>query len=103
MLERAFLTIDNVAAVVRVEVTGVAQDLEESADAFLCLLLSLFLHVNGLVSAIKMSKNAVDELKKLKWCLIIELHHAQVLHERWAVQPVNDQLDLLCVEVGRFG
>ena len=103
VLKRAFLTIDYVAAVVRVKVTWVAEDLKEATYTFLRLLLRLLLHIDGHMCVVEVGENAVDELEKLKWCLVIEFDHAQVLHEGWAIQTINDQLNLLCVEVGRLG
>ncbi len=49
-----------------------------------------------------MGEDAVDHLEQLKRRLVIELNHCQVAHERGSVQAVNDQLDLLRVQVGRF-
>ena len=60
MLEGAFLSVDNIAAVVGVEVAGVAKDFEEAANTLLGLFLRLFLHVDGLMGVIQMSENAVD-------------------------------------------
>ena len=103
MLKRAFLSIDDITAVVRVEVARVSQHLQEAADALLSLLLRLLLHVDGLVCVVEVREDSVDELKELERRLIVELHHAQMAHERRAVKSVYDQLDLLCVEVGRLG
>ena len=60
VLEGAFLPVDNIAAVVGVEVTGVAKDFEEAANTLLGLFLRLFLHVYGLMSVIQMRENAID-------------------------------------------
>ena len=38
--------MDDITAIVGIEITGVAQHLEEAADALLSLFLGLFLHVN---------------------------------------------------------
>ena len=103
MLKCAFLSVDNVTAVVRIEVARVAQHLQEATDALLSLLLRLLLHVHGLVSVVKVCKDSVDQLEKLQRGLIVELYHTQMAHERRAVQSIYDQFDLLCVEVGRLG
>lgn len=100
MLECTFLSVNDIAAVVRVEVTRVAQYLQETADTLLSLLLRFFLHVNGLVGAVQVGENAIHEFKQLQWRLVVELDHAQVAHEGRAIQSIHDDLDLLCVEVG---
>lgn len=102
MLERAFFTIYDVTAVVGVEVAGVAQHFEEAAHALFCFFLGLFLHVDGFVRHIQVSKHSVHQFKQLQGCLVVELHHAQMAHERRTVQSVNDELDLRCVEVWRL-
>ena len=92
----------NVTAIVGIEITGVAQHLEEAADALLSLLLGLFLHVNGFVCPIEVSEYAIHELKELKRCLVIEFYHRQVAHERRTIETIHDQFDLLSVQVGRL-
>ena len=102
VLQRTFLSMHNVTAIVGIEITGVAQHLEEAADALLSLLLGLFLHVNGFVCPIEVGEDAIHELKELKRCLVIELYHRQVAHERRTIETIHDQFDLLCVQVGRL-
>ena len=60
VLEGAFLSMDNITAVVRVEVAGIAEDFEETANTLLSLFLSLFLHVNRLMCVVQVSKDAID-------------------------------------------
>ena len=60
MLEGLLFTVNNVAAVVGVEVGGVAEDLEETANALFCLFLGLLLLVDGLVGLVQMSEDFVD-------------------------------------------
>lgn len=50
-----------------------------------------------------MSEHFVDHVKEFKRGLVVELYHRQVHHEGRSVQTVHDQLDLVCVEVGRLG
>ena len=63
VLKGALFSMDNVAAVVWVEITGVAQDLQKATYTLLSLLLSLLLHIDGLVRFIKMSEHTIDQLK----------------------------------------
>ena len=49
---------------------------------------------------VKVGEHFVDELYKFHRRLVIELDHAQVAHEGWSVEHVNDQLNFLCVEMG---
>lgn len=103
VLECAFLSIDDIAAIVRIEVARIAQNFQESADTLLCLLLRLLLHVNRLMGAVKIGEDSVDKLEELKRGLVVEFYHTKMAHERRAVQTVDNQLNLLCVEVGRLG
>ena len=75
VLQRTFLTMDDVTAIVGIEITGVAQHFEEAADALLSLLLGLFLHVNCFMLLIEVGEDPVDELEKFKRCFVVELHH----------------------------
>jgi len=63
VLKRAFLTVNDVAAVVRVEVTWVAKHLEEAADSLLGLLLRLLLHVDCFVTLVERGKDLVDQFE----------------------------------------
>ena len=102
VMANLLLTMHDVSAVVRVEVAGVAQNFQESADALLGLLASFLLHVDRRVLLIKVSEDLVDQLEKLEWRLVIKLDHAQVLHERRSVETVDDDLDLCSIKIGRF-
>ena len=95
-------TMHDIAAVVWIEITRVAKNFQESTNAFLSLFLRLLLHVNILVGLVEMCEHSIDQLEKFKGCFIVELHHAQVAHERRSVQAVHDDLDLGSVEIGRF-
>lgn len=65
MLERSLLTMNDITAVIRIEVAGVAEDLKEAAYALLCFLLCLLLHVNGLMDGVEVSEHFVDQLEQL--------------------------------------
>ena len=103
VLECAFLSIDDIAAIVRIEVAGIAQNFQESTDTLLCLLLRLLLHVNRLMGVVEIGEDSVDKLEELKRGLVVEFYHTKMAHERRAVQTVDNQLNLLCVEVGCLG
>lgn len=81
MVQGLLVAVDNLTAEVRVEVRGVAQNLEEATDSFLCLILGFLLHIDTFVGLVKMLKNAVHKFKQLKRRLVVEFHHGQVLHE----------------------
>jgi len=51
---------------------------------------------------VQMRENFVNKLQKFKRRFVVELYHAQVLHERWSVKTVNNLLDLGRVEIGCF-
>ena len=70
-----FLSVDDVSAVVGIEIAWVAKDFQEPADALLSLLLGLFLHVNCFMLLIEVGEDPVDELKKFERCFVVELHH----------------------------
>ena len=70
-----FLSMNNISAVVWVEVTWVTENFQESTDTLLSLLLSLLLHVYSLVLLVQVGENPVDELKKFERCLVVELYH----------------------------
>ena len=59
MLEGAFLSVDDITAVVWVEVAGIAEDFKEAANTLLSLFLCFFLHVNRLMCVVQVSKNAI--------------------------------------------
>jgi len=103
VLERFLLTVDHVAAEVRIEVAGVAQHLQEPADALFGLFLRLLLHVDALVDFIEVGKHFVDQFNQFHGSLVIELDHAQIRHEWGSVQHVYYQFDLLRVKVRCFG
>lgn len=102
MLECAFLSVDDITAVVRVEVARIAQHLKETADAFLCLFLRLLLHVDGLVLLVEAAEDAIHKLEELERRLVVELDHRKVAHKGRTIQTIDDQFDLLRVEVRSF-
>ena len=95
-------TMHNVTAVIRIEITRVTKNFQESANAFFCFLLSFFLHVHCFVLLVQMGKHFIDQFEKFKWCFIVELDHAQVTHERRSVQSVDNDFYLLRVQIRRF-
>ena len=65
MLDSLFLSVDNISLERWIEITWVAKDLEVTTDSFLSFDLSFSLDINRLMFGIKMSKNLVQEFKKL--------------------------------------
>ena len=96
------LTMDDVTAVVWIEIARITQNFQESTDAFFSLLLSFLLHIDCLVRLVKMSEYSVDHLEKFKGCFVVKLHHTQVAHEGWSVETVNDDFNLGRVKIRRF-
>ena len=90
----SFLTVYDVTAVVRIEITWVAENLQEAADALFGLLLCFLLHIDGLMGLVKVSKDSVNQLEKFERCFVVKLHHTQVAHEGWSVQTINDDFNL---------
>ena len=97
-----FLSMNNISAIVWVKVTWVTENFQKSTDTLLSLLLSLLLHVYSLVLLVQVGENPVDELKKFEWCLVVELYHWEMTHERRPIEAIDDDFDFLGVEVGRF-
>ena len=75
MLQRAFLTIDDIATIIRIKVTWVPQNFQEAADTLLRLLLRFLLHINGLMRVIKVCKHSIDQFKELERGFVIEFDH----------------------------
>ena len=65
MLDRPFLSVDNISLERWIEITWIPKDLEVTADSFLSFVLSFSLDIDRLMLGIEMSKNLVQEFKKL--------------------------------------
>lgn len=63
VLERAFLTVNNISAIVGVEVARISQYFKETAYAFFRFLLSFLLHVNSPVDIIKVREYFVHKFE----------------------------------------
>jgi hypothetical protein len=80
-----FITVNNFSTKVGVKIRWVSKNLKETANALFRLVLSFLLHVNSLVGFVKVSENSVYELKKFERRFVVELDHAEMLHEWWSV------------------
>ena len=80
-----FITVNNFSTKVGVKICWVSKNLKETANALFSLVLSFLLHVDRLVGFVKVSENSVYELKKFERRFVVELDHAEMLHEWWSV------------------
>ena len=94
VLHRLLLAVDDVTLEGGIEVAGVAQYLEEAANALLGLVLGLSLDVDREVLIVEVAEHSVQELKVLEGRLVVELDEREVAHEGWPVQTVDNMLDL---------
>ena len=49
-----------------------------------------------------MAKQPIQKFEELKWRLVIEFDQAEVAHEWWAVETVNDHFDFSCAQCWGF-
>ena len=68
--------MDNVAAIVRVEITWIAEHFQEPTDSLFSLLLRFLLHVNIFVCFVKVGENSIDKLQEFEGSLVVEFDHA---------------------------
>ena len=94
VLVGALLTMHNVPLEGGIEVGRVAENLEETADAVLGLILGLALHIDRQVLTVEIAEDLVQQLKILERGFVVELHQGEVAHERRPVKAVNDDFDL---------
>ena len=80
-----FITVNNFSTKVGVKIRWVSKNLKETANALFRLVLSFLLHVDSLVGFVEVSENSVYELKKFERRFVVELDHAEMLHEWWSV------------------
>jgi len=101
-MQSLFLSMDYIAAIVRVEITRIAEHFKEPTDSLFSLLLRFLLHVNIFVCFVKVGEDSIDKLQKFEGSLVVEFDHAKVAHEWRTVQLVHYLFDLARAQVRRL-